>query len=278
MATGRHLRLARHGTMPQHWRQQSTNQLTTILRLYTRFSVGCPPPVNSYRLSISGIPTWILRAEVSQPLDFMVGEDMKVDGFADRQEEALRILAQGQSEIFATYLPRFERFLAQVGMVLADDKTKISHLYGTLNERMYNAIIPLDEYHHYPEFANKLQSIGSRLDMLAHCPKASTQRLTHRTTVAASIDAIDGEPIPRAARTRLHRNAWTNKLANEGRCFHCFNKDHVAASCLNARAAVPVRFRHLLKDAAPEQARAAWTDPVPVWDDEDNGDAEHDFW
>ena len=65
-----------------------------------------------------------------------------------RALEALRALAQGQNESFATFLPRFERLLAQAGMVLADDKTKMNYLRGTLhermhNERMHNAMITL---------------------------------------------------------------------------------------------------------------------------------------
>jgi len=88
---------------------------------------------------------------------------------------------------------------------------------------------------------------------------------------------MDWEPTPRVARTRFYRNAWTNKLAVEGRCFNCFHKEHVAASCPHDKAAVPERFRHLLKEAPPMQARVAQPAPALVWDDDENGEAEQDF-
>jgi hypothetical protein len=83
-----------------------------------------------------------------------------------RAIDLLRTMRQGDRESFSTFLPRFERELADSGLGAAGDAVAISYLEGALNKRMREALVTVDRIDNYRLFAQKLYIISSRFDSL----------------------------------------------------------------------------------------------------------------
>lgn len=163
-----------------------------------------------------------------------------------RALERLRTLRQGRNESFGTFLPRFEKELAEAGGGQWIDEVKINYLSGGLHEQMRDRLINVptlpEEYHLYVQ---TLQTIGSRLDSFSHDQRRSksSQHLTSSdqangqvkpvTQAMVAPDIMDWEPtkIRRAVqkdneKLKGRRAKWVDKKEmdqrrEENRCLRC---------------------------------------------------------
>ncbi|KAK6855471.1 hypothetical protein PG995_009003 [Apiospora arundinis] len=155
-----------------------------------------------------------------------------------RAIDRLQKLAQKDSESFATFLPKFERELADGGGSDWPDRVKISWLRGALNitlKRALAGIYPTPST--YPEYVRLVQVLGSQLDELT--PRHSTPRGNAASPSHTAIDSgpMDWEPtrVHRAilesnkkdnARLKGKRAKWVSsedieRRKREGRCIRC---------------------------------------------------------
>ena len=87
---------------------------------------------------------------------------------SSRAIDRLRTLRQGEKESFSTFLPRFEKELADSRLRDAGDAVAISYLKGALNSQMSTALITMLVEEQYSLYVQQLARISSRFDSLAY--------------------------------------------------------------------------------------------------------------
>ncbi|KAK4171223.1 hypothetical protein QBC36DRAFT_199796, partial [Triangularia setosa] len=156
---------------------------------------------------------------------------------------------QGEKESFASFLPKFEKELADSGGAEWSDAVKSNYLKRTINREMRTALAgQLNLPKFYPEFVNNLHNLGANLDELRFYtarrkPQTKSRSLSpdhnapgpkHRPTItAAAVDEMDWEPtkisqaIHRANKELKGKRAkWVDqseidRRKSEGRCLRC---------------------------------------------------------
>ena len=72
--------------------------------------------------------------------------------------ERLRRIRQGDNELFAAFLPRFERELMESDGAAWPDYFKISYLKGALNAKIIDCLITMNpDRQNYPDFIRVIQ-------------------------------------------------------------------------------------------------------------------------
>lgn len=119
-------------------------------------------------------------------------------------------MVQGDRESFASFLPKFEKEMANSGGAEWSDVVKINYLKRTINREIRTALagqlnLPKD----YPSFDNNLHNLGANLDELRfHSRRRSPKARLHSpspdlrapgpkhrpTTTTAAVDEMDLEP------------------------------------------------------------------------------------
>lgn len=160
-----------------------------------------------------------------------------------RAVDRLRTMKQRNEESFATFLPRFEKELADSGGAEWTDSVRINYLEGALNHKLRDRLISISELPtDYSDYVRTLQMIGSRLDSLELSNRQNARRRTgdqsfnrpKASTTTDTNDEMDWEP------TKVNRTAQSNnddhlrgktakwvdqteldKRKNEGRCYRC---------------------------------------------------------
>ena len=173
-----------------------------------------------------------------------------------RAIDRLRDLKQRENESFATFLPKFEKELADSGGGNWHDTVQVNYLEGALNKRLKAALVYLPNPPTlYSDFVRILQQMGSKMDGL----DASTRRYgtardsawqgSRKTTITAatenSPDQMDWEPsdhpritvqmakpsLGKAVRARWVSPEEISKRLRENRCFRCGDSTHKKVVC-----------------------------------------------
>ena len=85
---------------------------------------------------------------------------------SQRALERLRWIRQGDKELFAAFLPRFERELMENDGAAWPDYFKISYLEGALNAKIAGYLITMNpDRQSYPDFIRVIQQTSSRLQV-----------------------------------------------------------------------------------------------------------------
>lgn len=166
----------------------------------------------------------------------------------------LESMTQGERESFASFLPKFEKELADSGGADWSDVVKINHLKRAINHEMRTYLtgqlsLPKD----YPSFVNALQNLGANLDDLRFHTRKRRPRIGSRSpspvqktksdTIPAKGDEMDWEPtkisrVIRQANKELEgkRAKWVDRAEmdrrrKEGRCLRCGRTGCNVAEC-----------------------------------------------
>lgn len=148
-------------------------------------------------------------------------------------------MTQGDKESFASFLPKFERELADAGGAGWPDVVKIGHLKRALNESMQTQLkSQLGMPEAYFQYVGSLQTLGANLDD-AHLRgrKRNTWRSKLPAPAHQDSDAMDWEPT-KISRATLKQNkelkgkraVWVDqeemeRRAKESRCFRCGRRE-----------------------------------------------------
>lgn len=82
-----------------------------------------------------------------------------------RAVDRLRTMRQKTTDSFTTFLPRFEKELADSGGREWSDAVRINYLEGALNMRMQDRLVScLTLLDNYPAYVRMLQTLGSKID------------------------------------------------------------------------------------------------------------------
>lgn len=164
----------------------------------------------------------------------------------------LETMRQGAKENFASFLPKFEKELADSGGANWGDSVRINSLKRVINGELRSHLAgQLNLPTKYPEFVNALQSLGANLDELRfynrnqdqsanqskhrnHRPKENSPRpLT--TPKEESADQMDWEPT-KAGKVGNGRKASGKPTDKTGpQCYSCGGYGHIARVCANER-------------------------------------------
>lgn len=158
-----------------------------------------------------------------------------------RAVDRLRTMKQRDAENFATFLPRFEKELADSGGAEWTDSVRINYMEGALNYKLRERLISISDLPtDYSGYIKILQIISSRLDSLELSHRQDTyrrsnDRLSHQPKGAttATTDEMDWESTKanRAVlqddeKLRGKRAKWVDRVEmgkrrKEGRCLRC---------------------------------------------------------
>jgi len=155
---------------------------------------------------------------------------------SSRAVDRLRTLRQGEKESFSTFLPRFEKELADSRLRDAGDAVAISYLEGALNSQMSTALITMPVEEQYSLYVQQLARIGSRFDSLAYRTgqqksKGKGRGYYQPAPIADTSDAMDWT-MALATRARLPER---DDQMRRGLCFNCNEQGHIARECPQPR-------------------------------------------
>ncbi|KAF4474222.1 Transposon Tf2-9 polyprotein [Colletotrichum fructicola Nara gc5] len=124
-----------------------------------------------------------------------------------RALDRLRTIRQKENESFATFLPKFEKELAEGGGGHWADAVRINYLKGALNSTLRDRLISvIDPPKTYPEYARVLMIIGSGLDSRTYQERHERRRYRDADgdTLMAGVSRTK-EPR-RAAKSQRYRS------------------------------------------------------------------------
>lgn len=187
-------------------------------------------------------------------------------------------MAQGKTESFAAFYPRFEKQLADAGGATWHDVVQINYLRKTLNDEMKDLLVPMLHLpKDYPGFVQELHNLGANVDarratqrravkrppFLPQARNASPDQRAPRhqdynRTTTPPYDMMDWEPTkisrmiqqdnPRLAgkRAKWIDEKEKERRRKEGRCFRCGRTGCTVAECplLPARPPSLARGNH----------------------------------
>ena len=166
--------------------------------------------------------------------------------YADTNEQSrsantLRTLRQHDDQSLASFLPRFEKILAQAGGAAWPDSAKITFLDGALSQRLRSnlvaAVLP-DEYHGW---VSRVQEIAGRLEGLDKAQRSSG----NRGWKSKKSNDNDGD-IAMGGMNKVGNKQRGGGGSGGGRqrpgpdnrrCFRCQEPGHFAAACTAPRSA-----------------------------------------
>jgi hypothetical protein len=154
----------------------------------------------------------------------------------ERANNRLNTMNQGK-ENFATFLPKFERTLAEAGGSAWTDQVKINTLKRMLNQELRKSLVYIPNHPTtYGEFIRTLQTLASRLAAL------NPRNTTTTTSTTTNSDTMEWEPsvnktqTPTTTNDEQKRAQWVSKDTLEKRkngnlCLRCGGKGHFISSC-----------------------------------------------
>jgi len=168
-------------------------------------------------------------------------------------------IAQGKTESFAAFYPRFEKQLADAGGATWHDVVQINYLQKALNDEMKDLLVPMVHLpKDYPGFVRELHSLGANVDARKAAqrrtgrrtpfslPTKNTspdQKATKHHTTTPPYDTMDWEPTKVSRMVQRDNPKLAGKRAKwiderekerrrkEGRCFRCGRTGCTVAEC-----------------------------------------------
>ena len=189
-------------------------------------------------------------------------------------------MAQGKTESFAAFYPRFEKQLADAGGATRDAVVQINYLKKALNDETKDLLVPMLHLpKDYPEFVQELHSLGANIDARratqrragrrppftpqtrnASPDRRAAKHQSHEYTTTGPHDTMDWEPTrvsrmiqqdnPKLAgkRAKWIDEKEKERRRNEGRCFRCGRTGYTIAE-----------YPLLLARPPPSRARADYS-------------------
>lgn len=166
---------------------------------------------------------------------------------SQRALDRLGSMTQGDKEPFSSFLPKFEKELADANGAGWASEVKIGYLKKTLNKEMRTELksqrnMPKD----YHEYVRALHDLGANLDEFRAFSRRYSPQQTARNEVQAkapSPDVMDWEPTKISRMIQKQNKGLQGKRAKwvdqeeldrrrkEGRCFRCGRTNCSAAKC-----------------------------------------------
>ena len=162
-------------------------------------------------------------------LDTIFGDKHK----KQRATEALRTIRQKSQEPFATFLPRFEKVLADAGGMNWPDDVKRSYLDGSLTFELRRLVVTMPAVAEYSAYVSELLRLSDLYRAtMRHAPKESVPAPSQRS------ELMDWEPTRATSATtgQRKRARWvSDEVLDErretGSCMRCGKTGHFIKDC-----------------------------------------------
>jgi hypothetical protein len=215
-------------------------------------------------------------AKILNYLDTIFGDRHKIQ----RAVETLRTMKQGLKEPFSSFIPRFEKVLADAGGMDWPDTVKRSHLNGAITFELRRLAITMPVVETYNQYVDELMRVNDLYrSTMKHAPKEQQQSARRET---AANDVMDWEPTRAAPATSTQggrskekkRARWVSqqeldKRRQEGNCIRCGASGHFISNC---GYAAPRRPANASLARGPRAAAGKMVEPQ-LEDSEDEGDS-----
>lgn len=168
-----------------------------------------------------------------------------------RALDRLRELRQKPSETFASFLPKFEKELADSGGASWNDAVQINYLNGALNDKLADRLISVPSLpKDFNGFTELLLTISSRLDSQWSQARQTERYREDRRPKEKRVswpepttDAMDWEKTKLSSTNSSRRAKWAteeelDKRRRRRACLRCGYEGHFIGQC-SLRAAVP---------------------------------------
>jgi Retrotransposon gag protein len=175
----------------------------------------------------------------------------------ERANNRLNTMSQGK-ETFATFLPKFERTLAEAGGSEWTDEVKINTLKRMLNQELRKSLVFMPTHpEEYNEFVKTLQTLASRLAALdprkpaapiTPRPRADEMDWQPSTNQVQALEqlSVNKAQTPTSGHDERKRAQWVSKETLERRkanklCLRCGGSGHFIGSCKLLPAQPPLQ-------------------------------------
>ena len=155
----------------------------------------------------------------------------------ERANNKLNSMTQGR-EAFATFLPKFERTLAEAGGNEWTDQVKINTLKRMLNQELRKSLVYIPDHPAaYNDFVRTLQTLASRLAALnPRGPVAATTSTTTNGNAMEWESSVNKVRPSTDGNSEQKRAQWVSKDVLEERraankCLRCGGDGHFVSSC-----------------------------------------------
>ena len=156
---------------------------------------------------------------------------------ANRALSRLSSMAQ-RKDSFATFLPKFERTLAE--SLVLEDRSKISYLHTALSQELKLALVAKDLPEDYSTYVAAVARVASALEQCSYT--AYRPRLVQSHAPApANPESMDWTPSPLSASSLKPLTDKERDYLRKNRgCFRCrkTNANHMARDCPNSQVSV----------------------------------------
>jgi hypothetical protein len=169
------------------------------------------------------------------------------DNAKERANNKLNSMSQGK-EAFATFLPKFERTLAEAGGGEWTDEVKINTLKRMLNQELRRSLVYIPIHpEKYNDFIRTMQTLASRLAALdpqkpttttapKSAPAADEMDWQPSTNKAQASEQLSVNKVPVKEQGEQKRAQWVSKDTLEKRksnnlCLRCGGKGHFIGKC-----------------------------------------------
>lgn len=185
------------------------------------------------------------------PMAFMeyLDRQYKDHDAAKKAASSLRTLRQRDGESFVSFLPKFERLVAEAGGSSWDDQVKISFLEGAINSQLVRTLVTVALPVDYIGWLRIVQEIAWKIERLKKQPIKDRHQRRNRNPPVNQKDPNGDVKIGGVNRTTDRRKKGSaasrrrgsskdrsddnNKEVREEtrRCFQCNKTDHLRANC-----------------------------------------------
>ena len=172
----------------------------------------------------------------------------RVYGNANQQQDAankLRSLRQKDSTPFASFLPKFERILAEAGGMDWADRAKISFLEGALSSKLRRSLIAVQlPDNDYPEWQHQVFRIASNLERFEsqerQVPGPTNWKLKSRGNTGSPHQPQDAEgdtvmgginKVTTKEGLKTTKKRTNNATKSSRGCYVCGEEGHIARNC-----------------------------------------------
>lgn len=185
------------------------------------------------------------------PMAFMdyLDRQYKDHDAAKKAAASLRTLRQREGESFVSFLPKFERLVAEASGSNWDDRVKISFLEGAINSQLVRTLVTVALPVDYIGWLRIVQEIAWKLERLEKQPTRDKHQRRNRDPPANQKDP-DGDVkmggVNRTTDRHKKGNTVTHRRGSSAarsddddekareetrRCFRCNKTGHIRANC-----------------------------------------------
>ncbi|GKT51844.1 uncharacterized protein ColSpa_12025 [Colletotrichum spaethianum] len=167
------------------------------------------------------------------PSDFMAYLDRtyKDPNIQPRAASLIHTMRQKDNESLMTFLPKFERTLADAGGAAWPDAVQINLLEQSLSPRLRDYLITVSLPDTYPEWLSRVQEVAWKLERTQTGPRSRHEKAPTPRWDADGDIKMTGAVKVRATTKPTTEASSSSSDEDTRRCYACNKKGHIRRNC-----------------------------------------------